>query len=236
MRAYASAVSTSLSEVIKEAAAAEHTTVNHDLFNEEQTRASQNLFYMLAMLLKGKALAILQSTPDGVGAEAWRRLCQEYEPKAPGRFQGMLVGLLHPTRGDDAMRTIVDWTKAVELYEKQSGDKLPDTIKTSVMMTNLVEPRLAEHHRLKAARLDTFERTLTEVSNYLLACRKWGDDPMQTDALTKGKKGKGKGKKGKGKQQELASLQSKTKMRASIAVRYQTRHTRRETAGSTWQT
>ena len=60
----------------------------------ELARANGQLYYILAMLTKGAALKNAKSAPAGHGAEVWRLLAYEYEPKPRQRFQAMLSGIL----------------------------------------------------------------------------------------------------------------------------------------------
>ena len=145
--------------------------LNDDL-GEEDLRHSITLYFVLALLLKGKALGILQSCAENAGLDAWKRLTHEFEPKVAGRFQGMLNSLLNPTSNKnvgDPSTAIRAWVKGIEDYEKQSRDKVADTIKISVLSTHLVDADVAKHLKLNASRLNTFEKVLAEVTKYNLS-------------------------------------------------------------------
>ena len=52
--------------------------INSDMTVELQSLGTQ-LYYMLVMMLSDQALEIVRNTPEGVGAEVWRKLLWEYE-------------------------------------------------------------------------------------------------------------------------------------------------------------
>ena len=88
--------------------------IDNDGLSMEDQKCSVTLFYVLALLLKGKALAIPQTIKETLGIEAWRQLTHEFEPKVAGRFSGMLDQLLKATPGDDVMRTITTGMKSLD--------------------------------------------------------------------------------------------------------------------------
>ena len=52
--------------------------VNSDMTVELQLLSTQ-LYYMLVMMLSDQAQEIVRNSPDGVGAEVWRKLLWDYE-------------------------------------------------------------------------------------------------------------------------------------------------------------
>ena len=80
--------------------------VDNTSMTEVERRFSVELFYVLALTCRGKALQVVRRVPEGFGFEAWKQLCREFEPRLPSRFQGMLQALLSPTRMDDPVQTI----------------------------------------------------------------------------------------------------------------------------------
>ena len=71
-----------------------------------ERRLSIQLFYVLALTCRGKALQVVRRVPEGFGFEAWKQLCREFEPRLPSRFQGVLQALFSPTRLDDPVHTV----------------------------------------------------------------------------------------------------------------------------------
>ena len=117
-------------------------------------------------MLKCKALGMLQGCDEGSGLEAWRILTQEFEPKVPGRFQGMLTSLLTPATIKDIPRGISDRTKAVTNYERDSKDLISDSINISVLTIHLVaeDGELQKHLRLNARKLNTIGKAMREAA------------------------------------------------------------------------
>ena len=67
--------------------------INSDMTVELQSLSTQ-LYHMLVMMLSDKALEIVRNSPEGVGAEVWRKLLWEYEPGVGIRYGAMLQSLL----------------------------------------------------------------------------------------------------------------------------------------------
>ena len=74
--------------------------VDNTSMTEGERRLSIQLFCVLALTCRGKALQVVRRVPEGFGFEAWKQLCREFEPHLPSRFQGLLQALLLPTRMD----------------------------------------------------------------------------------------------------------------------------------------
>ena len=55
---------------------------------------------MLVMMLSDQALEIVRNSPEGVGAEVWRKLLWEYEPGVGIRYGAMLQSLLKRRFGE----------------------------------------------------------------------------------------------------------------------------------------
>ena len=70
--------------------------VDNTGMKDVERRLSIQLFCVLALTCRGKALQVVRRVPEGFGFEAWKQLCREFEPRLPSRFQGMLQGLLSP--------------------------------------------------------------------------------------------------------------------------------------------
>ena len=52
--------------------------VNSDMTAELQSLSTQ-LYYILVMMLSDQALEIVRNSPEGNGAEVWRKLLWQYE-------------------------------------------------------------------------------------------------------------------------------------------------------------
>ena len=132
--------------------------VNNTSMTEGERRLSVQVFYVLALTCRGKALQVVRRVPEGFGFEAWKQLCRQFEPRLPSRFQGMLQSLLAPTRVDEPVQTIDQWERTVkEVYEEQSGDKVSENIKLAVLQKYLCDGELARHLNLQSSRLTTLD-------------------------------------------------------------------------------
>ena len=134
---------------------------------EVERRLSIQLFYVLALTCRGKALQVARQVPERFGFEAWKQLCREFEPCLPSRSQGMLQALLSPTSLDDPVQTIYQWESRVKVHEEQSGDKVSENIKLAVLQKYLCDGELARHLNLQSARLTTYDLARKEAINDL---------------------------------------------------------------------
>ena len=89
--------------------------VDNTGMTDVERRLSVQLFYVLSLTCRGKALQVIRRVPEGFRFEAWKQLCGEFEPRLPSRFQGMLEALLSPTRMDNPVQTIYQWESRVEV-------------------------------------------------------------------------------------------------------------------------
>ena len=107
--------------------------VDNTIMTEVERRLSTQLFHVLALTCRGKALQMVRRVPKGFGFEAWKQLCRGFEPRLPSRFQGMLQALLSPTRMDHRVQTTHQRESRVKVYEEQPGDKVSENIKLAVL-------------------------------------------------------------------------------------------------------
>ena len=56
---------------------------------------SVQLYFMLALLTKNRALDKVQAAGEGECLGAWRGLQEQWEPKSRSRFTSMLLGILN---------------------------------------------------------------------------------------------------------------------------------------------
>ena len=54
------------------------TAVDEEEIPEQFREHSRAVYYILAMLCKGRALTIIRTVPEGNGFESWRRLCRRW--------------------------------------------------------------------------------------------------------------------------------------------------------------
>ena len=181
------------------------------------------LCYMLVMMFSNQALEIVRNSPEGVGAEVWRKLIWEYEPGVGIRYGAMLQSLLKRRFGEhdetDLAPEIESFERDISKYKQQSSDLITDAIKHGIVCGGMAHQGLKQHIDLSISRLSTYKTLHDEIVNYRRARRTWTDpSAMQVDAVhvnvnqerqvdgsgsrsDKGKGGKGGngGKGGKGK-------------------------------------
>ena len=149
-KAYCSALSTRLVALMEAAQGQSDLIMPTD--PADQAISSQ-LYYVLALSCKDRALEKLRAAPIGNGLEIWRLFCDEWEPRQRMRFTAMLTSILHTELMDPIISSLEAWERAVREYEQQSGDVVSDAIRASVLSSSIVNAKIREHLALKASRL-----------------------------------------------------------------------------------
>ena len=116
-----------------------------DTLGENALQVGQHLYYLLLHKVEGKAIAIVRSTPDSHGLEAWRLLKTEYEVLEGGSTQGMLRYILNPgdrwraerEAGKDLMTIIIEWSNLIAEYQSRSGEVVTENIQVSTLLEHL---------------------------------------------------------------------------------------------------
>ena len=169
---------------------------------------------MLVMMLSDQAQEIVRNSPDGIGAEVWRKLLWEYELGVGIRYGAMLQSLLKRRFGEhdetDLAREIESFERDISKYEQQSNDLISDAIKHGIVCGGMAHQGLKTAHRPEHQSIVNMQ----EIINYSRARRTWTDpNAMQVDAVhmnvsqerqggsscsrsEKGKGGRSKSKKG----------------------------------------
>ena len=160
--------------------------VNSDMTPKVQSLSTQ-LHYMPVMKLSDQALEIVRNSPEGVGAEVWRKLLWEYEPGVGIRYGAMLQLLLKRRFGEhdeaDLAREIESSERDISKYEQQSSDLIRDAFKHGIVCGGMA-PSLKQHIDLCISRLSTYMALRDEIINYSRAQRTWTDpNAMQVDAV-----------------------------------------------------
>ena len=195
LRAYAGALSPELLNEMVRSEGVEVIIDNSTLSALERSRSTQ-LFYILAMLCRGRSQDKLANVGTGLGYELWRQLCLEYEPKVRVRQAGLLVQTFTYNFGqDDIISSLELWERLVKSYETALGQPFGSNVKARIVVSRIKVQMIAQHLLLNQARLDTYEKVRAEVIDLKRIQRHMGVAPMQVDALTKGPGGKGGDKK-----------------------------------------
>ena len=69
-----------------------------------EIRLSIQLYCVLALTCRKRALQVVQQVPRGYGFEAWRRLCRKFGQHPPARSRGMPQALLSSTKSAELKR------------------------------------------------------------------------------------------------------------------------------------
>ena len=77
---------------------------------------SAQLYYILVLMVKDRALVKLRTAPTGNGFECWRLFCAEWEPKQKGRLTAMLTSILKCELKDPLLQSLEAWERAVQEY------------------------------------------------------------------------------------------------------------------------
>ena len=92
-KSYMSCVSTKFIQLFERIESSRVPLLNR-MFDENDRAPSTQMYYVLAMLVEGRALDIIQNTGVGEGAEAFRKLEETYHPRIASRFVGSLSLIL----------------------------------------------------------------------------------------------------------------------------------------------
>ena len=79
-KAYCAAINPRMIEVMRHAQESDTMIVTTNVVDHN---LSSQLYYILALMVKDRALVKLRTAPQGNGFECWRLFCAEWEPKQP---------------------------------------------------------------------------------------------------------------------------------------------------------
>ena len=141
MRAYGAAIDAAFPGAMEVASRATAPVLVTTLGVPEQNVARQ-LFFMLAMMTKGPALAIVRQAelsgggPNGL--EAWRLLVRHYEPEASTRTLGLLQQILNPVPFPDNVtgfeEALSKWELTISRWESSAHDALNEGVKIALLL------------------------------------------------------------------------------------------------------
>ena len=205
LKAYVAAISPRMLELIKKSEDPAFDVDNALLSNEDE-RWSCQLYYVLAMLCKGRSQDKVELAGEGEGAALWRSLLEEYEPRYRSRTTCLMQKLLTFRFDGDVLASLERFDRAVKVYEKSSGRALDQIIKMGVVTNGLAAHpddslrKLADHVVLNSARVDTYDKLRRELHEVVGTKRFLGTQSGgAVDAVAKGRGRKGDGKGGGGK-------------------------------------
>ena len=210
MRAYGAAIDAAFPVAMEAASRAGAPVLVTALGGHEQNVARQ-LFFMLAMMTKGPALAIVRQAeisgggPNGL--EAWRLLVRRYGTLF--LLQQILNPAPFPENVTGFEEALSKWELTISRWESSAHDALNEGVKIALLLKMAPESlrqnlHLQGHTQYPVAR--------AAVVNALLAQHSWQNvpEPMEVGEIGGKKPHKGKAKgKGKQKQKQQPKQQDK---------------------------
>ena len=214
-KAYMSCISTNYIGLFERIEASRVPMPNR-LLDANDKALSAQLYYVLAMLVKGRALDIIQNSGPGEGVEAFKKLEETYHPKVASRFVGSLTLILSTRFSSDIESELELFEKNIRRYEQESGKTLDDEILLGVVINGLQDNSMRDHIIRNSSRLTTYQLVRTELLEIARTSRVLNQMPvpMEIGGVPKGKtkgKGQNKGPKGKGKSNDQKGSSSKGK-------------------------
>ena len=163
-------------------AAREQSMISMSVMDSRQRVLCETLYYVLAMILKQKALRLLMGVEPGNGFEGWRVLVRTMEPTAAGRHLGLLSQVLAPglgsaLQGQAALDRFGDllqsWENNLEAYSRATGNRIPEEILTATLVQRA--PSDIRHYLLLNSESlgSSFERLKAAIVQYTHAKKAW---------------------------------------------------------------
>lgn len=215
-RSYFRLLDRELGEFIQRAEnAGRHTDIVLSEMGVRATERAVVLFNLLTQCVDNRALQVMMNVEPGNGFQAWKALCETYEPSVGGRRIAMLMGIIAPswetTRDTEFLEAIETWEVQIRRYEVQSREDVSDSMKIAVLMKHAPSNVRAALRTASSTLGSDYERAKKFVRDYLqsgLVYSVGGDSgkaddkgpaPMDVGAVSKGEKGKKGHQKGKDK-------------------------------------
>ena len=194
-KSYMSCVNPLFAELLERVESSKVPVPNRFLSQGERALSTQ-LYYVLVMLLRNRALDIAYNAGVAEGLEAYRRLHQQYHPKVASRYVGSLSAILATRFGSDIEAELESFDKVVRRYEMESGKTIDDEMLLGIVIHGLQDQATRDHLIMNASRLTTYDTVRTELLEMARTNRVLQQMPVPMDISAAPFKGKGKGKKG----------------------------------------
>ncbi len=170
LMAYFGALDPDIPERLEECAKMNHD-VDMAMLQPYRQKESKQIYYVLSMLCKKKALKILRKVKRTQnGYEGWRRLWLRYRPESGGRELVLHESVLYPnfpTDTEEFEDALMEWENDIDEYEDASGEEISDKTRISIISRNAPEP-LRGHLRLNTGTYKTYEEVKTAILKFLV--------------------------------------------------------------------
>ena len=145
----------------------------------EVVARSAQLFHMLVLMVKGRALEMLRAIGEKGsknGNEAYWQLVQTYEPKTATRTMGLLHAVLSPTFSPELskwLEELVIWEQEVERYSAMANERLPEAVLVATL-TKGAPAAIRQHLYLHAGTVgNDYQKAKQVIEGYIQATRVW---------------------------------------------------------------
>ena len=219
-RAYCGALDPRLYNEMEEAAQQTVPVLNANLPDPAKQHRSQTIYYLLVMLVEGRAMSMAENCKCGEGFELWRKLTETYEPKAGTRAAGLLVRILTVDFDmQDFLSSLEKWEYLIKQYDHMVGgiDDLQDRVKIATLVSRMGKGVVQDHFLVNVSKYTKYEDLRKDLVDFLSAKKHLGGTggdsqshngpaPMEIGQMVNGKwqkGGKGGGAKGKGKGKDI---------------------------------
>ena len=101
--------------------------------SQDEARHRRQLYYVLVLLITGRALNEAQGSGERESAAAWRAMQEQWRPRSRRWFTGMLLSILSYRFTGDAQAAIESFERCVREYGSQSTHVVPDFVKAGIV-------------------------------------------------------------------------------------------------------
>ena len=97
---------------------------DNTVMTRAEKRFSAQAYCVRVVTCRGKALQVVQRVHRGVGFESWKQLYEEFEPRPPGKSQGVCQALLSPAKSDESLQMVRQQESGLKICEEQPVDEV----------------------------------------------------------------------------------------------------------------
>ena len=135
LKSHVRAQSAELADLMEKAEDQKYEVDEIDLLEDKLERGARALQHLLTMSTSSTNLKRVKSTKDGNGIVSWQKLCGQWDTQSEGLALAKLVTILQTDFNNERTfaETMVLFNDHIEEWEKQTEEKMPDSIKTAVV-------------------------------------------------------------------------------------------------------